>query len=100
MTPSSPGGVSPMARRIASGHAFRKHVVRQGEYPSITSSEQFARLIDDVLTNPDATKTLLDGRRAFWKRKARTVVILDPGHPDGGTAFRPTAGKAFFDRLQ
>jgi hypothetical protein len=30
----------------------------------------------------------------------KTVVIHDPSSPDGGTAFRPTDGKAYFNRLQ
>ena len=90
---------SPLARRIANGHAYRKHVVTRGEYPSITSPWQFAPLIDDVMTNPDASKSLRYGRVAYWQQKAQTGVIVDPAHPDGGTAFRPTTGRAYYDRL-
>ncbi len=88
-----------LARRIANGHAFRRHVLVRKEYPPITSHEQFAALIYDVITNPDDTRSLPRGRYAYWQEETQTLVITDPGQRDGGTAFRPTTGKAYFDRL-
>lgn len=87
------------AARIAQGHAFLKHVRTQEEYPDIATVDQFADMIRDVMTNPDATRTLVRGRSAFWQDKARTGVVIDPKHPDGGSAFRPPAGKSYFDEL-
>ena len=49
---------------------------------------------------------LIGMHRGSWRyrRKERnnaeqTVVIVDPNNPDGGTAFRPAAGKQYFDEL-
>lgn len=89
-----------IAGRIASGRAYRKHVALEGEYREITSPDEFAALIEDVIANPDATKVLPHGRHASWQFRSRTVVIVNPRHPDGGTAFRPSAGRAYFDRLR
>ncbi len=89
-----------LAQRIAGGHAYRKHVVALGEYPSITNPDRFAELIEDVITHPDASKPLRNGRHAFWQHATQTVVIVDPKHPDAGTAFRPPTGKAYYDRLR
>jgi filamentous hemagglutinin len=47
--------------------------------------------------NPDEVKQLSNGRTAYWNDKEKMVVIHDPKSPDGGTAFRPTNGKAYFD---
>lgn len=87
------------ARRIAHGHAYPKHVVVQAEYPAVANPDQFAALLKDVMTNPDATRTLGRGRSAYWRDKVQTLVVIDPKHPDGGTAFRPPDGKRYFDRL-
>jgi hypothetical protein len=92
-------GAGSLAKRIASGHAFREHVMARGEYPGIASPDQFADLIDGVIANPDASRPLRHGRYAYWQQKTQTVVIVDPSHPDGGTAFRPAAGRAYYDRL-
>jgi len=54
-----------IAERIAAGHAFDKHVVQLGEYPDVTSPTEFAILIEQVLTNPEATRALQHGRRAY-----------------------------------
>ena len=36
--------------------------------------------------------------RAIWDDKSGTVVIRNPKDPDGGTAFRPTLVKTYFDK--
>ena len=88
-----------LAQRLASGHAFAKHVEELAEYPEIADRGAFARLVEDVLTTPDATKPLSGDRTAYWHDGNRTVVILNPLDPDGGTVFRPARGRAYFDNL-
>ena len=45
-------------------------------------------------------KQLSKGRSAYWNDQEKMVVIRDPKSPDGGTAFRPTNGKAYFNNLK
>lgn len=85
------------AKKIANGHAYEKHVIEKGEFPEINSPEEFEHLVKGVMKSPES-KPLSNGRHAYWKDD--TVVITDPNHIDGGTAFRPTAGKAYYDNLQ
>lgn len=95
----SPVDPDEAAWRIAHGHAFPKHVIGQAEYPDVETVAQFVALIRDVMANPDATRTLGRGRSAYWQDKVQTLVVIDPRHPDGGTAFRPPDGKSYFDGL-
>ncbi|MBP2198991.1 VENN motif pre-toxin domain-containing protein [Pantoea cypripedii] len=89
-------------KEIANGHAYEKHVIQQNEFADlgITTREQFAQHIEDVVRNPTSVKELSGGRSAFWDQSTKTVVIrnLKPG--DGGTAFRPVDGRAYFDNLR
>jgi RHS repeat-associated protein len=91
--------VTTAARSIARGHAFAKHVLQRGEFPGISSTDQFEALIESIISSPSATKPLTRGRTAYWSDPHRTVVILDPANADLGTAFKPTAGRAYFDGL-
>jgi filamentous hemagglutinin len=84
------------AQAIANGHAFNDH---RGEFPEIENREEFAQLIDDIMNNPSEVKPLSNGRTAYWDATSNTLVIKDPGDIDGGTAFRPTERKNYFDRL-
>jgi filamentous hemagglutinin len=88
---------NPEARRIAGGHAFDKHVIQRGEYPEISTREEFADLIDEVMSNPTDSKSHEDGRTAYWHDDLGTVVVTNPHDPDGGTAFRPREGRQYFD---
>jgi len=90
--------IARVAEQIAGGHAYQKHVVERDEYPEIGSQEQFQNLIQRILSNPTEWKRLEGGKSAYWDKKTGTVVIRDPGHPDGGTAFRPKTGKRYYDR--
>lgn len=47
--------------------------------------------------NPSNSKKLINGREAFWDDKTGTLVIKDSKHADGGTAFKPTKGKGYFN---
>jgi filamentous hemagglutinin len=87
------------AQEIAGGHAFGKHA---GEFADlgIKSRGQFAGHIENVMNNPSAFRELRNGRSAFWDDATGTVVIRNPSAVDGGTAFRPTNGRAYFDGLR
>ena len=86
----------PIADEISGGHAFDKHVVERGEFPGVTTREQFADLIEDAVMNGES-RVLSRGRTAYWSEG--TVVIRDPSAPDGGTTFRPAKGYNYFLRL-
>ncbi|MDB9489241.1 phosphatase PAP2 family protein [Dolichospermum circinale CS-534/05] len=88
------------AQEIAGGHAFEKHVINKAEFPGITTKQQFAEHIENVISNPTASKQLSNGRSAFWDDASGTVVIKNPNAVDGGTAFRPTNGKSYYDSLK
>ena len=85
-----------IAEEISGGHAFDKHVVERGEFPGVTTREQFANLIEGAVMNGEP-RVLSRGRTAYWSEG--TVVIRDPGAPDGGTTFRPAKGHNYFLRL-
>ena len=87
---------------IANGHAYEKHVIQQSEFNDlgIKTKEQFARHIENVVKNPTSTKELSGGRSAYWDQSTGTVVIRNPKPGDGGTAFRPVNGRAYFDNLR
>lgn len=87
------GGV---AHRIAHGHAWGKH---GAEFPSFRNPREFAAHIDRVIRSPTEKKSLSGGRTAYWDGRSQTIVITNPHAPDGGTAFRPKKGKAYFDTL-
>jgi filamentous hemagglutinin len=88
------------AEEIANGHAFDKHVVTQAEFPEINTKQQFGEHVENILNNPTEMKTLSNGRTAYWDDATQTVIIRNPAATDGGTAFRPTVGKAYFDGLK
>lgn len=88
------------AEEIAGGHAFDKHVIQNGEFPGITTRAQFSGQIENVINNASDVKILSNGRTAYWDSSSGTVVIRNPSAADGGTAFKPTQGKATFDRLR
>lgn len=84
------------APTIAAGHAYSKHVVTQKEWgdPPMKKSA-FAPIVADVMNNPDASKALQNGRKAYWK--GDIIVIYDPSSGDKGTCFKPTMGKKYYD---
>ena len=89
-----------IGEQISSGHAYNKHVIRQQEFTdlNINSPADFARHIENIVANPSESKKLSNGRSAYWDDKSGTIVIRDPNSKDGGTAFRPTLGKTYFDK--
>lgn len=91
-----------IGKEIAGGHAFEKHVLQQGEFSGlgIRTRAQFAQHIENVVNNPTSSKMLSNGRSAYWDESTNTVVIRNPKASDGGTAFRPVNGRAYFDNLR
>ncbi|MCB1569459.1 MAG: DUF637 domain-containing protein, partial [Xanthomonadales bacterium] len=89
-------------QEIAGGHAFEMHVLNQGLFKDlgIRTREQFASHIENVVNNPTASRQLSGGRSAYWQESTGTVVIRNPRATDGGTAFQPTNGRAYFDGLR
>lgn len=89
-------------QEIAAGHALEKHVLQQGEFAGlgIRTREQFARLIESIINSPTATRQLSGGRVAYWNEAASTVVIRNAREVDGGTAFQPANGRAYFEALR
>lgn len=86
-----------LTRRIAGGHAYQKPVVERAEFPEVSSVYAFASLIARVIASGTATARLKDGRRAYWLEEVQTFVMANPDDCDGGTAFRPIGGRAYFD---
>lgn len=86
------------AKQIADGHAWTKH---QKEFPG-WDKQKFTDKIDETIKEAKGSnvKNLSGGRTAYWNDKEKMVVIRDPKNLDGGTAFRPTNGKAYFDNLK
>lgn len=88
--------IAKIAEQIADGHAYDEHVVKQDEFPRVKSRQDFRRLIERILRNPAEWKPLKEGRSAYWDEETGTIVVRDPKHPDGGTAFRPKTGKRYY----
>lgn len=89
-----------IATQIAHGHAFEKHVLQEGQFPGILTREQFAHTIQRIMDHPSASKPLARGRMAYWDDVTGTVVIRDPRTGDGGTAFKPSTGRSYFEHLK
>jgi hypothetical protein len=53
------------SREIAGGHAFGKHADEFADL-GITTRDQFAGHIENIMNNPSAFRELRNGRSAFW----------------------------------
>jgi RHS repeat-associated protein len=82
------------AQRIAHGHAGTKHA---DEFPDAQGSDELAGRVAEIMRNPTAVKQGARGRTAYWDEASATIVITDPNNPDGGSVFRPTNGREYFD---
>ena len=96
---ASPVDAAAIAQKIAAGHAYDKHVVAEGQFPGIASRTAFAALIQGIIEHPTASRPLTSERTAWWDEASGTVVIANPHDRDGGTCFKPRAGRAYFDNL-
>lgn len=90
---------SLVGKEISDGHAFSKHVIKQGEFKNVNVStrENFEKHIEHVINNYTSFKELSNGRSACWHEASGTVVIRNPKVKDGGAAFQPKDGRKYFD---
>src|SRR5690242_11613815 len=72
-----------VARKIAAGHAYDKHVVTEKQFPGIASRAAFAALIQGIIEHPTASRDLASERTAWWDEASGTVVIANPHDRDG-----------------
>lgn len=94
---------------IAHGHAYTKHhaefdngaVIDGVAFPdlNITNANDFAIFLDGILDAPSQNKVLNNNRHGYWDDVTKTVIIVNQGVTDCGTAFRPMAGVAYYDGL-
>ncbi|HAB98200.1 MAG TPA: hypothetical protein DCE71_00025, partial [Parachlamydiales bacterium] len=86
-----------IAQEISGGHAFEKHILNFGEFPSwIRTRNQLAKHIENVLNNPTKMRELRKNRVAYWHEETNTIIIRNPTALDGGTAFQPKNGFEYF----
>ena len=93
--PLVPDQAGPLAQRIAGGHAWADH---RDDFPEVESQGEFAALILRILVAPSDERVLVRNRTAYWDGPSGTIVIVNPGDPDGGACFRPSDGWAYFER--
>jgi pyocin large subunit-like protein len=89
-----------IAKAIATGHAYEKHVVEEKLFPEVKSKDDFVQVIAKVLANPTHHRKLENDREAYFDKKSNTIVIYNPHARDKGTCFRPRAGLKYFEGLK
>lgn len=70
-------------------HSFDKHVTQEGQYPGITTKQQYADMIEDVVLNGEA-RVMKNGKTFYWKDDS--MVIRNPYAEGGGTMYKPDGG--------
>jgi len=93
--------------KIAIGHAWTEHKqefvagavygIAMPSTPRVTTTAEFKAHVQTVVGS-SVSKTLSNGRKAWWWSATGTFVVFNPADSDCGTAFRPTDGKAYYDR--
>jgi hypothetical protein len=89
-----------IAKAIATGHAYEKHVVEEKLFPEVKNRDDFIELIAKVLANPTHHRELENDREAYFDKESNTIVIYNPHARDKGTCFRPDAGLKYFEGLK
>jgi hypothetical protein len=89
-----------IAKAIASGHAYEKHVVEEKLFPEVRSEQEFIDLIAKVLANPTHHRELENNREAFYDSTSNTIIIYNPHARDNGTCFRPNAKLKYYQGLK
>src|SRR6516225_7604851 len=89
-----------IAKAIASGHAYEKHVVEEKLFPEVKSRDEFIEVIAKVLANPTHHRELENDREAYFENKSNTIVIYNPHARDKGTCFRPRGGLKYYENLK
>jgi len=97
------------AASIAHGHAFTKHsaefvngaVIAGLAFPdpTIANADAFQTFLTPILDGATADKALANNRHGYWDATTGTVIITNLAPDDCGTAFRPTAGMAYYTAL-
>lgn len=116
--------VDTLVERIASGHTGVKHVQGRdtlgmngrittggkpdipgddkgtyGQKLDIADRDQLKAHIKSTLMDPDTVGYVKkDGTIVAFNQKTNTIVVLNPNHPDGGTAYRSSDGVKNFMR--
>jgi hypothetical protein len=99
--PKEPSGEQvKIAKAIATGHAYEKHVVEEKLFPDVKNKDDFAKVIAKVLANPTHHRKLENDREAHFDSKSNTIVIYNPHARDKGTCFKPRAGLRYFEGLR
>jgi len=89
-----------IAKAIAMGHSYEKHVVGEKLFPEVKNREDFIELIAKVLANPTHHRNLENDREVYFDNKSNTIVIYNPHARDKGTCFRPRAGLKYYENLK
>jgi hypothetical protein len=89
-----------IAKAIAMGHSYEKHVVEEKQFPEVKSTDDFMELIAKVLASATHHRKLENGREVYFDNKSNTIVIYNPHARDKGTCFRPRAGLKYFENLK
>lgn len=89
-----------IARAIAGGHSYEKHVIDEKLFPEVKNRSEFTEVIAKVLANPTNHRDLENDREAYYDSKSNTIVIYNPHARDKGTCFRPRAGLRYFKGLK
>jgi hypothetical protein len=89
-----------IAKAIARGHSYEKHVIAERLFPEIKNRGEFVELIAKVLAKPTHHRDLENDREAYFDKKTNTIVIYNPHARDKGTCFRPRAGLRYFEGLK
>ena len=98
-----------IARAIAQGHGYDKHVVAQHEFDGskkrcgpdtgVKTREEYEAHILKTITKPDIHAFVGEDKAAhFYDRETNTHVIYDPSRDDLGTCMRPTSGDRLVQR--
>jgi hypothetical protein len=89
-----------IAKAMAHGHSYEKHVVEEKLFPDVKNRDEFADVIAKVLANPTHHRKLENDREAYYDNKSNTIVIYNPHARDNGTCFKPRAGLKYFEGLK
>jgi len=89
-----------IAKSIAHGHSYEKHVIDEKQFPDVKSVDDFADVIGKVLANPTHHRDLENDREAYYDNKANIIVIYNPRAKDKGTCFRPSARLKYYENLK
>jgi hypothetical protein len=89
-----------IAKTIANGHSYEKHVIDEKLFPEVKSKSDFVELIGKVLANPTHHRGLENKREAYYDSKSNTIVIYNPRAKDKGTCFRPRARWKYYEGLK